>query len=194
MKSLNSISVVALLFAIISIACNEPTGPVSTSGVSKATVKVPTDPSGHTVEQQNIMRRLLVDNAPGSIKHLYIISAYSGQVILYSTVQGKVTSGSKRLSPSAIGSSYQANTCNAVDVGGVYYCTSEVLGDDGVYGSSGDYIFWFDSKDAFHQHFNSGGQIVHISDKPIAVKNVIMNIESPDSVNETKDEPKAKGK
>ena len=52
-----------------------------------------------------------------------------------------------------------------------------MLGDDGAYGSSGDYIFWFDSKDAYHQHYLSGGQIVHVSDQPLAVSSIIINVE-----------------
>src|SRR6478609_2487734 len=148
-------------------ACNDGDSvPVSTSGVRKATVKVQTQADGRTVEQENIANRLLADNTPGSIKHLYVISAYSGQVIIYSTVKGKVTSGSKRLSPSSVGNST-----------GGQFCTSEVLGDDGAYGSSGDYIFWFDAeKNGYHQLYMSGGQIVHISSEPLVVKSVIINI------------------
>jgi len=57
----------------------------STSGISKATTKVTTDLNGKTIEQNAIIGRLAEDNKPGSIKHLYIISTYSGQVIMYST-------------------------------------------------------------------------------------------------------------
>ena len=53
----------------------------------------------------------------------------------------------------------------------------ELLGDDGTYGSSAEYIYWWDSKGVYHQHYLSGGQIVHISDQPLAVKSVILNME-----------------
>lgn len=165
------------LFLTLGACDNSESTPVSTSGVRKATVKVQTQPDGRTVEQENIANRLQADNTPGSIKHLYVISAYSGQVILYSTVRGKVTSGSKRLSPSSVGNSTGGTYCNAVNIDGTNFCTSEVLGDDGAYGSSGDYIFWFDAeKGAYHQHYNSGGQIVHVSSEPLVVKGVIINI------------------
>src|SRR3989344_5340437 len=78
--------------------------PQSASGVKMAEVKVQTNPDGLTTEQQNIKERLLEDNKPGSVKHFYVISAYSGQVIIYSTVRCKVTSGGKRLTP------YEAQT------------------------------------------------------------------------------------
>ena len=76
--------------------------PQSKSGVTKATVKIKTDENGFTVEQKNIGRRLKIDNESGSIKHLYIVSSYTGDVILYSTVKGKVTSSGKRLNPHKI--------------------------------------------------------------------------------------------
>jgi len=164
--------------AIISLslsACNEEQAPKSASGVTKATVTVPVDPqTGMTIEQQNIAGRLQMDNKPGSVKHLYVISPESGQVLIYSTVKGKVTSSGKRLSPKTVnGSQYGFQ----VQIGGQNYYTSEVLEDDGTYGSSVEYIYWWDTQGRYHQHFFTGGQILHISDYPIAVKSVILNLE-----------------
>jgi hypothetical protein len=150
-------------------SCNQPR---SSSGLTKTTVKVPTGPDGLTVEQRNASRRLLEDNKPGSIKHLYIISPYSGQVILYSTVNGKVTSSHKRLTPSTVqGMGFM------IDFAGNQQSTTEVLGDDGTYGDSGDYIYWWDVRGTYHQHFLTGGQIVHVSSQPIPIKSVIINVE-----------------
>lgn len=153
---------------------------ISSSGVNKASAVVKTDLNGNTVEQKNILERIKRDNLPGSVKHLYVISAYSGQVILYSTVMGKVTSGNKRLNPStvsgnssSVGNGFVVNFPNATHT----YYTQEVLGDDGTYGSSGEYIYWFDAKGVYHQHYGSGGQIIHVSDQPLAVKNIIINME-----------------
>ena len=145
----------------------------STSGIERKTVEVPKGADGLTIEQRNIRDRLLEDNKIGSVKHLYIISAYSGQFILYSTVRGKVTSSGKRLAP------FEVNQYNGFDfdIGSSSYETNEVLQDDGSYGSSNDYIFWWDSKGIFHQHFISGGQIVHVSSEPLNVKDIIINVE-----------------
>lgn len=152
--------------------------PVSSSGVHKATAHVQTGSDGLTTEQRNVMDRLKMDNAPGSIKHLYIISAYSGQVIIYSTVRGKVTSSGKRLTPSTVNNTSQGSTMNIpVDIGGSRYETSEVLQDDGTYGSSIEYLYWWDQKGNYHQHYPSGGQIIHISDVPQSVKSVTINME-----------------
>ncbi|MEK7498668.1 MAG: hypothetical protein AAB611_02285 [Patescibacteria group bacterium] len=150
----------------------------SASGVNKADVKVPTGADGLTIEQRNVGERLNADNKLGSIKHLYVISAYSGQVLIYSTVRGKVTSGGKRLTPSTIDRHVNGNYSGfVVNFGDQAYLTHEVLGDDGTYGSSGDYLFWWDTKGVYHQHYLSGGQILHISDQPLSVKSVIINME-----------------
>lgn len=153
--------------------------PQSDSGIYKASVEVPTDANGYTIEQRNIRNRLLQDNAIGSIKHLYIISTYSGQVILYSTVDGKVTSSGKRLNPymtaDTAGGDFHLPNLDSRSTSWV--ATNEVLQDDGTYGSSAESLFWWDSKGIYHQHYVSGGQIVHVSSEPINVKDVIINLE-----------------
>ncbi len=154
---------------------------VSDTGVKKVTAVVKTGSDGLTTEQRNIKRRIEEDNKPGSIKHLYIISAYSGQVIVYSTVDGKVTSGGKRLTPNTVAADgeliHDKFNGMSVTINGEQKQTNEVLQDDGTYGNSVEYLYWFDSKGNYHQHYVSGGQIVHISSQPIAVKNVIINME-----------------
>lgn len=165
-------------------SCLEEQRPTTTASgtVSKKTVDVKTDGDGWTVEQKNIAKRLERDNVPGAIKHLYVISPYSGQVILYSTVKGKVTSSGKRLTPNTVAtgnSQYHGDSDRGmvVDIGGYAKRTGEVLQDDGSYGSSCEYIYWFDSKDIYHSHFFTGGQIIHVSDQPMPVKNITINLE-----------------
>lgn len=150
--------------------------PVSSSGVSKATTKVRVGSDGLSVEQRNIKERLDRDNKIGSYKHLYIISAYSGDVIIYSTVRGKITSSSKRLSPTSVTDTAAKYPMN-VGIGGRNYHTNEVIQDDGSYGSSVPYIYWFDSKGVYHQHYVTGGSFPHITDAPMTVGKVIINTE-----------------
>ena len=155
---------------------------VSTSGVKKADVTVTTNADGRTSEQENIIGKLAADNKIGAIKHLYIISAYSGQVILYSTVKGKVTSSGKRLSPTSVSSSdgqYVGSDFGGVPVkvGNRNLRTSEVLQDDGTYGSSMEYLYWWNTAGVGHKHYVTGGQIVHISEQPLSVKSIIINME-----------------
>ncbi len=177
------LGICGLALALTGVSCAFPAEsgrPVSSSGVGKVSVNVPIGPDGKTTEQRNIGDRLELDNKPGSVKHLYVISAASGQVILYSTVRGKVTSGGKRLTPNTVAvaaGEYHSHDGISVDIGGQRYETAEVLQDDGTYGSSDPYIYWFDVRGAYHQHFLGGGQIVHVSDQPLAVRSILINVE-----------------
>jgi len=178
-------SVILLLAGLMSAACELTQTPQrSTSGVTATTVKVATGSDGLTIEQRNISDRLKQDNKPGAIEHLYIISAYSGQVLMYSTVRGKVTSSGKKLAPSAVSNNlgFPVRGLGTYDteVADNYhnFYTQEVLGDDGTYGSSVDYIYWWDSTGNYHQQYIQGGMMVHISSVPIAVKSVVLNLET----------------
>ena len=169
----------AMLLAGTDDGCDNPT-PKSASGVAQQTAQVQVGNDGLTVEQRNVKDRLAMDNKPGSIKHLYVISAYSGQVILYSTVKGKVTSSGKRLTPTTVvqreGFGFTVPALSSQADG--RQMTNEVLQDDGTYGSSVEYLYWWDVQGRYHQHYVSGGQIVHISDQPISAKSIVINFEA----------------
>lgn len=178
-------TIIFLFAAIIGMALMLNSGCTGTetqtnSGVTKASVSVQTDANGNTVEQKQISKRLLNDNKPGTIKHLYVVSPYSGQTILYSTVDGKVTSSGKRLQPKTVNGNGFNNSGfdNYIVIGGKKFTTDEVIQDDGTFGDSDPYIFWFDVRGVYHQHFMTGGQIIHVSDQPLNVKSVIINIET----------------
>lgn len=188
-KSVRNIVALALLACVtLMVGCDEAAAgsqPVAATGVSQTTAHVLPGSDGLTVEQRNIKARLEEDNKPGAIKHLYIISPYSGQVILYSTVKGKVTSGGKRLTPTTV-AVYDSKTISDREIDGTPLSingetkrTNEVLQDDGTYGQSGDYLYWWDVRGVYHQHYLTGGQIVHVSSVPINVKSVTLNLETP---------------
>ena len=170
-----------LLFILISglllTSCVESQQQKSDSGVKKATTKIKTNPDGTTVEQKNIIERLKRDNDIGSIKHLYVISSYTGDVLQYSTVKGKVTSGGKRLSPKTVnGNGNSIGYSNTVKLNGTTYTTDEVLDDGGAYGDSGNYLFWFDTQGNYHQYYPSGGTYLEICDRPLRVKKTNFSI------------------
>ena len=175
---------ILFLFFIASFAftsCGDmETQQKSDSGITKATVKIQTGTDGLTVEQRNYSKRLKEDNTPGSIKHLYVVSAYTGDILLYSTVDGKVTSGGKRLSPRTVrGDAYNSSNTqsNWVNIGGRDFVTDEVLGDDGTYGDSGNYLYWFDAQGNYQQYYPSGGTFIQISDRPLRVKKSTLSLE-----------------
>jgi hypothetical protein len=156
--------VVAVMFAGCS---GHPTA--SDSGVSKVSVQIQTQPSGLTVEQENVARRLTQDNTPGSIKHLYLISPYNNRVIYYSTVTGKITSGGKRITPITISDNCNGAGCGMpIFIGNEAYHTPEVIQDDGTYGTSGEYIYWWDTKDIYHQLYIGSG-ILMVTSEPVNI-------------------------
>jgi len=177
----NFIILFCLVFAFSFTSCDQISrrDAISNSGAEKLDVSVVVQSDGTTIEQGSISERYRRDNLPGSIKHLYVISGVSGQVLLYSTVKGKVTSSGKRLTPATVeGNGYNSNGANNyVWINGTRYVTNEVLGDDGTYGNSIEYLYWFDSKGVYHQHYKGGNEILHISDAPLAVKSIILNLE-----------------
>jgi len=181
MKNFTILITIAIAFYFTGCNFEQHSTPKSNSGVKQAKAQVKVQSNGLTFEQSNVKKRAEFENKPGSIKHLYIISPYTGQVLIYSTVKGKVTSSGKRLTPRSVlvaNANSGAHTQGiSVNIGGSNYKTGEVLGDDGTYGSSIPYIYWWDVNNRYHQHFIMGGQIIHISNKPIAVKSVTINME-----------------
>jgi hypothetical protein len=162
------------------VSCNlDTTQQKSDSGVEKASVKIKTDANGQTIEQKNIIERLQRDNDLGSLKNLYVISSFSGDVMEYSTVKGKVTSGGKRLSPKTVNGSTNVGigNINYTKINSETFSTDEVLDDGGSYGESMSYVYWFDAQDNYHQYFPSGGTYLHISDKPLRIKKSNMTFE-----------------
>lgn len=177
-----------LIVGVVLPGCEEQSGrgarPVSASGVRQATARIEADPTtGLTVEQANVKHRLENDNKPGSLKHLYIISPLTGDVLIYSAVKGKVTSGGKRLTPTTVSAGYADGQYHsgywgpAVNIGGTEYHTPEIIQDDGTYGSSSEYIFWWDTKGIYHQQGVSGA-LWHVSDQPLNVKAAVITIDA----------------
>lgn len=168
--------------SFLSQGCGNPSAPstVAISGVKEVRPEVKTGSDGKTSEQRNIQERLKRDNLPGAIKHLYVFSAMTGDCLLYSTVREKVSSSGKRLSPTTVATTVPNTSAYdgiPVYIDGRQYRTGEVLQDDGAYGSSIEYLYWIDARGVYHQHYPAGGQIVHISDQPMPIKKVVVNLE-----------------
>jgi hypothetical protein len=169
---------ILVLVAVIAIGCGQIPQQTSDSGVSKASVKISVDEKGRTSEQNNIIEKNLRDAELGSIKHLYIVSAYTGDVLEYYTVKGKVTSGGKRLSPRyIIGTTGKVYDGFSVYINGERYITDECMDEYGTYGESSNYLYWFDAQDNYHQYFPTGGTYLHISDKPLRVRKGVLTLE-----------------
>lgn len=160
----------SLLFIGADPECDETKTPEQArSGVQMATANIQTQANGMTQEQENVKKRVEMENKPGNIQHLYILSAYSGQVLFYSTVKGKVTSSGKRLSPSTKVTQFYSSS-------GSYY--PEILGDDGTYGPSIEYLYWWDIQGRYQQQYVTGGIFIHISDQPTQFGRVTLQVEA----------------
>ena len=152
------------------------------SGVTKAEARVKTKANGKTLEQDNIVRSYEVEGVPGAIKHLYVISPYNGSVLIYSTVDGKVTSSKKSINPTTVvGTDGQhvgrASMGFPVTIHGKTKYTTQVMQESGTYGDSDPYIYWWSTNGVYHKHFVTGGQILHISDQPLPIKDIVLNME-----------------
>lgn len=167
----------ALFFAALTMGCEgETEAPEAIQKVN--TVKITKGADGLTNEQRNIYDRVKEENKAGNIQHLYIISAYSGEVIMYSSVKGKVTSSGKRLQPTALtGNGDYGGSYYEVNVRGRNVNTAEVMQDDGTYGDSVPYLYWWDQYGAYHQQYIQGGMILHISGKPLRVSEVAIKLD-----------------
>lgn len=79
----------------------------------------PTDP----LERQNLARRLEMYNSKGSTNYVYLFT-YSGQVIGYYVIIGKVSSTGSQMTSTQVNVSCAHNSA----------CTNDAIGDDGSYG------------------------------------------------------------
>jgi hypothetical protein len=164
-----------LMLALTSCGDNES---ASVSGVQRHETKVDTGSDGLTVEQRLVERRLKRDNKPGAVKFAYVGAAFTGEIIYQSTVDGKVVSSGKRLSPKTI--SYSRGTSNGfpIEIGGATHYTNEILSDDGTYGSSIPYLFWFDVDNTYFQQYVTGGTFLTVTDRPIDFQRLKLRVES----------------
>jgi hypothetical protein len=98
-------------------------------------------------EQANIGDRLKLTSNPNLLGHIAIVNKV-GQVVLYTTIKGKVTSGSKRLTNPT-------------------YCSTngECPSDEGTFGASNPYIFFWTTQG---QYIQTSMDYIY-SDKPLRV-------------------------
>jgi hypothetical protein len=173
--------IITFCIAICFIGCARPHAPVSASGVSQTSTTIDVGSDGLTTEQRNIKGRLAIDNKPGSIKHLYLVSPMNGRQVFYQTVKGKITSSGKRLTPTTVNYQYNsaANTSNEgipVQIGDNWATTAEVIQDDGTYGSSAEYLYFWNESGQYFQVYTNGLAVI-ISDKPTSFQDVVIRNE-----------------
>lgn len=154
-------------------ACSDANDDVkSRSGVGLADVSVTAGADGLTVEQRNIKKRVERDNKPGVMKYCYIQSGFSGEIIMFMTFDGKLSSSGKRLTPKTIvrrnaGGTVPNSQGIPIDIGGERCYTHEVMQDDGTYGSSSQYLYGFTTDDNRIDVYALGSNVMYVSEKPL---------------------------
>lgn len=119
-------------------------GCVNTTSSAGVQQKAPEKIAG-SIEQDNINKRLQIVNSPTSTMWFYGLSE-TGTVIFRSVVNGKVTSSTKRLEPILA----EPTTCASKGANG-WDCSNEMLQADGTFGTSDEYVFWFDMQGNYYQ-------------------------------------------
>ena len=173
--------IIALLGLSFLASCgeinNKQTPQISSSGAETMNVSaqfsIPKNANGNTAEQQNIIDRQKITSDPTKIMWMHLVDL-NGRIYLRTPVRGKITSSSKRLEPVScsagfVGGEYQ-NGYGAKSPGG--YRTTELLQIDGTYGSSDQYVYWFDPRGYYYQY----GVGYILSDIPINTKEPINEI------------------
>jgi hypothetical protein len=107
-------------------------------------------------EIDNIKHRLELTANPGLLGYVVLLNEM-GQPVLYTGVKGKITSGSKRLTKP------DRSTTEGVGANNV---VMQAPSDEGTYGSSGEYVFFWTAAGNYMQW---NGKYLY-SDKPFRLK------------------------
>ncbi len=97
-------------------------------------------------EIDNIKRRIEITSKPGQIGYILLMNE-AGQPILYESVVGMVTSGTKRLT--APDRTQQIFTYG--NNGGQHSVVRQAPSDEGTFGSSSEYIFYWNADGTYRQ-------------------------------------------
>lgn len=154
-KSIALVSVITAA-ALFLVGCNDSEKYVQSEKAAAAANSISFT---ENAEIDNIKRRLELTSSVSKVGYVVLMNQ-AGQPVAYHVVKGKITSGSKRLT-----------TPDRSTQSGVRQAPS----DEGTYGSSGEYIFFFTQNNAYVQW---NGAYLY-SDQPIRlrVEPLVINVE-----------------
>jgi len=162
--------IISTLAAILMVGCQEEAVPKATKTVQSDKAKAAANSIHFTenAEIDNIKARLELTANPGLLGYVVLLNEM-GAPVMYTGVKGKITSGSKRLTPTWQSARFDC---------GQYGCTKDVAApsDEGTYGTSGDYVFFWTPAGQFIQW---NGKYLY-SDKPfrLSVQPVVVSLEA----------------
>lgn len=147
---------IAVLTALTIAACTRPGPPTAQQQqAEKAQAAAQAVVFEKNAEIENIQRRLKLTSNPGQIGFVLLMNQ-AGQPIMYTSVRGKITSGGKRLTAPDRCQDLLTDNC------GTGSLVRAGPSDEGTYGSSGEYVYFW-TMDGQYVQWN-GGYLY--SDKP----------------------------
>lgn len=159
--------ILVLLFVCISLAgC--PAKTQSRSGVTIAAPPAVKTLGGLTAEQTNIRKRTAILSDPNKTFHIYVFSTSTGRCLFYSQSKRKTTSSSKRLTPKLL-HPYESTSLQTFRVGKDTFYTKELMSDDGTFGSSTPYTYWFDLDESYKSIASTGGTATVVLEHKLGV-------------------------
>ena len=140
----NVLGIAAVMFMVS--ACEEKPAqtPVRNAQAEKARGAANNVKFSGNAEIDNIKARLELTSNPGLLGYIILLNE-SGQPVMYESVKGKITSGSKRLESTDI-LSIAGNGS-----GGSNMAVRDAPSDEGTFGQSGEYIFYFTQNGEYRQ-------------------------------------------
>lgn len=156
MKTLTKLIFVAAMALSLTACVGEPKQSAKSAQAQKAKDAANSINFAENSEIENIKRRLELTSNPGAIGFVLLMNQ-AGQPIMYTGVKGKITSGSKRLTEPDRSGSWGAGQNNVVRA---------APSDEGTYGSSDSYIYFWTTNG---QYIQWSGSYLY-SDKPLRVK------------------------
>ena len=148
--------------AFLLAACerNAPANPAKTTQAQKAAEAANSIQFSENAEIDNIKRRLELTSNPGQIGFVLLLNEM-GKPVMYTSVKGKITSGNKRLT-----SPQEVRCLEVAESVGCSQQMVEAPSDEGTYGSSNPYIFFWT---ADGQYIQWSGKYLY-SDKPFRIE------------------------
>jgi hypothetical protein len=148
-------TLLALAAASLTLLAGCPEGEKQAKNVQAEKAKAAANSIQFTenAEIENIKKRLELTSQPGLLGYIVLLNGV-GQPVFYGTVKGKVTSGGKRLTRPDRSTTEGAGQNNVV---------MQSPSDEGTFGSSGEYIFFWTTNG---QYIQWNDKYLY-SDKPI---------------------------
>lgn len=155
-------SIFLMTAAVLLVGCVEQTASVKQQQTAKAAEAANSIRFSGNAEIDNIKKRLELTSNPGLLGFVTLLNE-SGQPVMYTTVKGKITSGSKRLTPPDREESHSNGAM-----------VMQAPSDEGTYGSSAEYIFFW-TVDGQYVQWN--GKYLY-SDKPfrLSVQPLVVSV------------------